>query len=387
MKILAFSSIRSDYDIVSPLYKLLNSDSEIDFRILVSGSHLSNIHNKSINEIKKDGLNILAKIETLLDGDTVISRLKSSAILLLQAIEIVNDFNPDLLIYAGDREDVIMYSLISAFLDIPSIHIYAGDHVGGEHYVDNPLRHATSKLSTIFFVSLEQHKKRLIAMGEHPNRIFCIGSIALDSFKQFKPLTKHQIFKKINAPFHDQYAVLIFHPITEELNNLHQIMLNILNALEEKSIFTFIGAPNSDPGSKEIQKVLNQFLNNQNFFFYKNLAQEDFLSLYKNALFIIGNSSSGITEAASIPIPAINVGIRQRGRYADKNVIFCDSDFNSIQNAITTATSQSFLKDIRQIKNSYGDGESAQRAYNLIKKIDFLAILKKEDALDISTKE
>lgn len=383
MKILAFTSIRSDYDIMSPLYKLLQVDREIDFQILVSGAHLSNRHNQSVHQIEKDGFKILAKIETLFDGDTTVSRLKSASILLLQAIEIVDNFSPDLLIYAGDREDVIMYALISAFLDIPSIHVYGGDHVGGEHYVDNPIRHATSKLSTIHFVSLHQHKQRLIAMGEHSDRIFEIGSIALDSFKNFQPIDKKCLFEMLSAPYHDQYAVLIFHPVTEELEYIEEITHNILKALELCSIFTFVGAPNSDPGSQVIQKVYEQYMKNPNFYFYKNCSQKIFLSMYKNASFLIGNSSSGITEAATIPIPAINVGIRQRGRFADKNVIFCDSHQLAIQNAIHQAMSSNFLKSIENMENSYGDGESAKRAYNIIKNNNFKKMLKKEDALDV----
>ncbi|EAW7552257.1 UDP-N-acetylglucosamine 2-epimerase (hydrolyzing), partial [Campylobacter coli] len=169
MRILAFSSIRSDYDLLSPLYKLLNSDLKIDFRILVSGAHLSPYFGYTVKEIEKDGFKILAKIETLLASDSKISRVKSAGILLQNSLEMIQNFNPDLMLYAGDREDVIVYGMIGGYLGIPSIHFYGGDHVQDSH-IDNPVRHATSKLSSIHFVSCEEHKRRLIGMGENKER-------------------------------------------------------------------------------------------------------------------------------------------------------------------------------------------------------------------------
>lgn len=383
MKILAFSSIRSDYDLMSPLYKLLHEDRDIEFKIIVSGAHLSHNFGYSVEQIKKDGFDILLEIESLLSSDTGLSRVKSASLLLQNSLETIAKFNPDLMIYAGDREDVLMYAMIGGYLGIPTIHFSAGDHVS-DGYIDNPIRHATSKLSTAHFVDLEIHKKRLIAMGEDKSRIYVVGAISLDNFVQFKPLKKEILFKNFNLDIQNNYAILIFHPVTEEKSYTDQIYINILDNLSEKNIFTFVGYPNVDPGSSKLFDVINTYSKHKNFCFYKNLDRELFLSLYKYADFIIGNSSSGVCEAASIPIPAINVGKRQTGRLAGQNVIFCDSDYGSIKNAIGLATSSQFKDETSDVKNPYGDGNSAFKAYSLIKQIDFKSILaKKEDPLEI----
>jgi len=383
-KILAFSSIRSDYDIMSPLYKLFYEDDEIDFKIIVSGAHLSHKFGYSVEQIRKDGFEILLEIETLLSSDTGLSRVKSASFLLQNSLETIAKFNPDLMIYAGDREDVLIYAMIGGYLNIPTIHVYAGDHVK-DGYIDNPIRHATSKLSTAHFVALEEHKKRLVRMGEDKRRIFVIGNISLDKFVHFQPLTKSEIknYFKIQDGF-DKFALMIFHPITEEIHNVDLYFENILRNLEERKINTFVSYPNVDPGNQKLLNVIDKYKKNKNFIFYKNLDRELFMSIYKHSLFIIGNSSSGICESASLKIPAINVGLRQTGRFADKNVIFCGTSYQDISNSIDRALSKEFLEKLKNLKNSYGDGNSARKAYEIIKTIDFKSmIVKAEDPLEV----
>ncbi|MDX9900843.1 MAG: UDP-N-acetylglucosamine 2-epimerase [Aliarcobacter sp.] len=383
-KILAFSSIRSDYDLMSPLYRLLYEDKEIDFKIIVSGAHLSHSFGYSVDQIKKDEFDILLEIETLLSSDTGLSRVKSASLLLQNSLETIAKFNPDLMIFAGDREDVLMYAMIGGYLNIPTIHVFAGDHVE-DGYIDNPIRHATSKLSTAHFVTLDEHKKRLVRMGEDSKRVFVTGNISLDKFVQFQPFSKQKLkdYFELKDDF-DNFALMIFHPITEEIDNLDIYFENILKNLAHKDINTFVSYPNVDPGNQKLLKVIDRYKENQNFIFYKNLDREFFMSIYKHARFIIGNSSSGVCEAASLKIPAINVGFRQTGRYADKNVLFCGTSFEEIGKNIDKVLSKEFLNSLANLKNSYGDGNSAIKAYEIIKNTDFKAMIAKvEDPLKV----
>lgn len=383
-KILAFSSIRSDYDLMSSLYKLLHEDQEIDFKIIVSGAHLSHSFGYSVEQIRKDGFDILLEIETLLSSDTGLSRVKSASLLLQNSLETIAKFAPDLMIYAGDREDVLMYAMIGGYLNIPTIHESAGDHVE-DGYIDNPIRHATSKLSTAHFVTLPEHKKRLIRMGEDSKRIFVTGNMSLDNFVYFTPLSKDKLKKYFNLNDNlNDFALMIFHPVTEEIEKVDIHFQNILKNLDMRNIKTFVSYPNVDAGNRKILKIIEQFKGNNNFIFYKNLDREIFLSLYKYSKFIIGNSSSGICEAASLKIPAINVGLRQTGRYADRNVIFCGTSFEEIGSSIEKACSEEFLCNLVDLKNSYGDGRSAIKAYEIIKTVDFQAMKAKiEDPLKV----
>ena len=383
-KILAFTSIRSDYDLMSPLYRLLHEDKDIDFKIIVSGAHLSHSFGYSIEQIRKDGFDILLEIETLLSSDTGLSRVKSASLLLQNSLETIAKFNPDLMIFAGDREDVIMYAMIGGYLNIPTIHVFSADHTE-DGYIDNPIRHATSKLSSAHFVTLKEHKKRLVRMGENPKRVFEIGNISLDKFVSYKPMLKSEIQKYfgINKGFED-FALMIFHPVTEEIEKVDEYFENILINLEQRNINTFVSYPNVDPGNQKLLKVIDKYKENKNFIFYKNLDRDIFMSIYKHSKFIIGNSSSGICEAASLKIPAINVGLRQTGRYADKNVIFCGTSFEEISKSLDKALSKDFLEKLNDLQNSYGDGNSAKKAYEIIKSIDFKSMIAKvEDPLKV----
>ena len=278
-KILAFTSIRSDYDLMSPLYRLLHEDKDIDFKIIVSGAHLSHSFGYSIEQIRKDGFDILLEIETLLSSDTGLSRVKSASLLLQNSLETIAKFNPDLMIFAGDREDVIMYAMIGGYLNIPTIHVFSGDHTE-DGYIDNPIRHATSKLSSAHFVTLKEHKKRLVRMGENPKRVFEIGNISLDKFISYKPMLKSEIQKYfvINKGFED-FALMIFHPVTEEIEKVDEYFENILINLEQRNINTFVSYPNVDPGNQKLLKVIDKYKENKNFIFYKKIDTDIFVSI------------------------------------------------------------------------------------------------------------
>lgn len=382
-RILAFTSIRSDYDLMSPLYKLLHNDPNMEFKILVSGAHLSETYGCSVDLIKQDGFDILSEIETLIDSNSRRSRLKSASLLLQNMIDVVSQYNPDLILYAGDREDALMCATLGGYLAIPTVHFYGGDH-SQDGYIDNTVRHSISKLSTFHIVSTEEHKQRLLKMGESVSRIVVTGSVALDNFIQEAKGTVKEIMGvfKISKDIRD-YAILIFHPILNDYAQSEQIFTNILDVLSEQKIKTFVSYPNTDPGNKKIIEVINKYIKNDNFVFYKNLERAVFIKLFKNASFIIGNSSAGILEAASIPIPTINVGKRQIGRYAGKNVVFSAIDIKAIENSILKATSVEFLQNIIDMKNPYGNGMSAAKAYEIIVNTDFgELLLKTEDPLN-----
>ena len=384
-KIVAFTAIRSEYDLLSELYKLLNEDSNIELKVIVSGAHLSKTYGYSVKDIESDGLEILARIETLIDSDSKASRIKSGAILLQNSIDILVTYKPDMIICAGDREEVIVASIIGGYLEVPTVHFFGGDHVKDSH-IDNPIRHATSKLSTVHMVSTNEHAQRLLKMGEAKERVFNIGSVALDKFHNESILSLEEVKDLFKIPQHiEKYAILIFHPIPKERERSAEIFENILLSLKGKGITTFVSYPNIDPGSGEIISVIEKYRSCDNFIFYKNQPRKIFLSIYKNANFIIGNSSSGILEAASIPIAAINVGYRQIGRKANKNVVFIGDSKACIEDAIDKIKTKKFQQIVQDIDNLYGDGKSSNKAFEIIKNNTFGELLfKDEDALELN---
>lgn len=382
-KILGITGIRSDYDLLSSLYTRLARTPEVDLRLLVGGAHMSRTYGHTVDMIRDDGIAILQTVESLIDGDSLSSRIKTASIMLQGAIDSVAAWSPDLIVYAGDREEVWIGALIGTYLEIPTAHFYAGDHTRTGH-VDNPIRHAVSKLSTAHFVSVEEHKSRLIAMGEDERRIFVVGNLSLDNFVSHPATPFPELQQKIGIDCESKgYALVLFHPDPAEKHLAGQYVTNILDSLREANIFACVGYPNTDPSNRDIIQVVEERRDGGGMFVYRNLAREDFISLYKGAKFIIGNSSSGIMEAASVPVPAINVGLRQRGRLAGSNVVFCDGDRESIRAAIRKVDSPGFLDKAAAGGNPYGDGRSSEKAAGILMTQDFDAMrLKTEDPLD-----
>lgn len=380
-KLLAFSAIRSDYDLLSGLYLKVHRESKIELALIVSGAHLSPSYGYTVQYIQSDGIPILAAIETLIDSDMPSARLKSAAILMASCIHSVEAFNPDVIIYAGDREDALIAAMIGAYLKIPTIHFFGGDHAADGN-VDNPVRHAISKLSSLHFVSHESHVERLVKMGEDKRRIFLIGSPALDKYINEPFIEKKELLQVLNRSNWQDYAIVIFHPILGYEDKAGDYFEEILSVLNDFGIFAFVSYPNIDAGNKKIVKIIEKYSNNTGFAFYKNMTRTHFINLMRHALFMIGNSSAGIVEAPIIPLGVINVGSRQKGRYAAQNVIFVEQDSEQIKKAIQKVSSNEFRKQLKQVKSPYGDGRSVDKAYSLIKSLDFgLFRYKTEDPL------
>jgi UDP-N-acetylglucosamine 2-epimerase (non-hydrolysing)/GDP/UDP-N,N'-diacetylbacillosamine 2-epimerase (hydrolysing) len=222
-------------------------------------------------------------------------------------------------------------------------------------------------------------------LGENPKRIYVIGSIAIDKFitHQSIPIEKVAELFCLEKMF-DKYALVIFHPLRLESEPDQIVFRNILDSLIQSNLPAFIGYPNSDPGNREIIKIAEEYSKNKQFVLFKSIDRDVFLTIYKNALFQIGNSSSGLMEAASIPIPAINVGQRQKGRKCNVNVIFCDTNVDEIKESIEKAISQEFLLKTSKVINIFGEGKSAKIAFKLIKEISFTKLFfKTEDPLNL----
>lgn len=377
-KIIGATSIRSDYDLMSGIYKALAESEDIDFKLLVSGAHLSDTFGYTVAQIRNDGLPILAEIETLLDSNTPNSRIKSASLFLQNALHTIDAFKPDLFLVVGDREDALMLATMSAYLRVPAVHFFGGDHVADGN-VDTPARNAISKLVTAHFVTQKAHRQRLLRMGETPDRVFVIGNPALDRFRTEPWLSREALFSKINAPFSASvgYAVMIYHPLLgyEDLAPIEAD--TILRVLRARKIPTLVSVPNTDGGCRDILKVFKTFAGEPTLHFFCHLPRGLFINVLRHAEFLIGNSSLGLLEAPSIPLGSINVGMRQRGRGAAENVIFVDCDEGMLEESLRRVRSTEFTERLKKIQNPYGDGYSVDRAVKLIRTIDFKSIIPK----------
>lgn len=380
MRILAITGNRADYDLMSYLYKYLNDDPQIELGLVVTGGHLTVGYGDSVAEIKRDGNHIVAELEDILNSDSKSARAKATGILIQALADVARQYRPDIMIAPGDREDVIAFGIVAAYMQVPLLHFFGGDHEGSGH-VDNLIRHATSKLATAHFVSSAEHKRRLMAMGEEEGRIFAIGSVALDKFQEEPRLPVGEVTRRLGLEGFEQYALLIYHPPVEITGENREIGM-VLRTLKEKGIKTVVSYPNTDFNHQSIIDQYEKYRDDPQFYFYRNLDRNLFINLYRNAMFQIGNSSSGVSEAASIPIPVINVGSRQKDRGNTGNVIIVEDWRKGLSEAIDMAMSREYRQSIQGMTNILGDGHSSRRAYEIIKSTDFAGMfLKKYDPL------
>ena len=281
LKILSVTSIRSDFDLLSPLYDLLQADSTVDLQLLVCGAHCSSSFGSTVNYIKDKNYPILVEVESLIDSDSYSSRLKSAAVMLISSIDSVKSYSPDLIMVTGDREDCLMGAIIGSYLNIPVLHFYGGDHASDGH-VDNPVRHAVSKLSTVHFVSHESHKARLLSLGEENKRIFVVGSISLDRFKNVSIGKTSPPSNVKAAVLHEKSAIVIYHSLGENIEDPVQAIQNILTSLLDNGYECSILSTNSDPGHSDLIKKYNEIarLYPDKILMLGSLSNDKFIDLF-----------------------------------------------------------------------------------------------------------
>ena len=353
-KIVFLTGTRADFGKLRPLIEITESSDEFECHIFVTGMHTLSRYDFTYREVEKRGYKNIFVFMNETEGD-------NTDIILSNTIrgfsEYIRDISPDMIVIHGDRLEALAGAIVGSFNNILVSHIEGGELTGT---IDESIRHAVSKLSHIHFVSNDNAKKRLIQMGEIEERIFVIGSPDIDIMMKKDLPTKEELTKYYDINF-EKYAILIFHPVTTELEYLKNQTTEMVAAVIDSKRNYVVIYPNNDPGSDIIMKAYGKLENNQNFKIYPSLRFEYFLTLLKNADFIIGNSSSGITEAEIYNIPTINLGSRQKNRTSNNNIINIENQKDEILDAIAKV-------DGMEIKSSFsfGDGKSTNRFFNVI---------------------
>jgi GDP/UDP-N,N'-diacetylbacillosamine 2-epimerase (hydrolysing) len=371
-KVLAVTGARSEYDLMSSVYRRLQNDAAFDFRIVVTGPHLSEKYGLTAENISEDGFPIEARLYNLVDSDKRMGRVISIGNQIPLLAHTFDRVRPDLVLVAGDREESISTAMSCAFLDIPVAHFFGGD-IAKDGNIDNSTRYATSKFSHLHFVTLERHKENLIRMGEDSWRIHVVGNPAIERFLETPDLSKTELARHFDLPNLHQYCVLIQHPIISEVEKQKWQIQETLKAISASGILCFINYPNSDAGNHEIIEAYKSIVaqHPDKFVLFKNLDRLRYVNLLRHANFMLGNSSSGLLEAPSIGLPAINIGKRQRGRVHGDNMIFVDHNNDQITQAIHRAmTDESFIAKARSGSNPYGDGNSSAKVIDVLRTVD-----------------
>ena len=323
MKILIASSSRADYDLLYPIVLELKKVKKLRYDFLITGSHFSKELSIKIKKNKEKGLskkylNILSTNKT------------NTTLIFANAMKKFSSYldknRPDILMVLGDRFEILSLVICATLKKIPIAHISGGELT--EASMDDSIRHSITKFSHYHFVANNIYKKRVIQLGENPKQIYITGGTGIDNIKNLNFYSKRQLEKTLSFRFKSYNFIVTYLPVSYLDNNTSNkkemnIILSALSTFKDCNIF--ITYPNLDEGSEDIIKEIKKFKKiNKNIKVFKTLGKERYLSILKHFDCLVGNSSSGITEAPYLGIPTINIGNRQKGRLKSKSVIDCE---------------------------------------------------------------
>lgn len=377
-KICFVTGTRAEFGLLSPLMHLFQKDETFELQIVATGAHLSPEFGLTYKEIEKAGFFIDEKVEILLSSDTKVGMVKSTGLALLSFPDVFTRLSPEIVVVLGDRYETFAAATAAFMMQIPVVHISGGDVTEGA--IDDALRHSISKMSTLHFATLDTYRKRVIQLGEQPSTVFNVGALGIDNIKNLSLLNIHDLRKSIDWNELENYFLVTFHPVTLESESIKNQMNQLFEALnvfpEIKVLFTL---PNSDSDGRKIIELIKNYssLEPSRIKYYTSLGQLRYLSAAKNALAVVGNSSSGIVEIPSLGVPTVNIGKRQSGRESAESVINCNAQKETIINALNLAISTNFKEKIKNIKNIYGDGNTASKIFEILKNYKFEEISKK----------
>ncbi len=377
-KVLAVTGIRSEYYILRPVLLSISEDPDFRLEVVVSGSHLSQWHGETMKDIERDGFDIVDRIDSLFMTNRDTQRVKGLGVLLYGLSQVVERTRPDFLLVVGDREEAIATALVGNYMKVLTAHIGGGDTAFSN--ADDPVRFATSKLAHIHFTTAKQYADNLMKVGEESFRIFFVGNPALDGIRKMKELSWDEVKDRLSWQEIDSgnYIVFLKHPVSSSVEDSYfQVRLSLEVVLEfakERNMKVIGIYPNTDPGSFDILKAINEVCRGREDLvrFYRNLEQDVFVNVMRGARALVGNSSMGILEAPFYKLGVVNIGDRQKGRLNAGNVVFVGYDKEEIYSALEKVCFDDefrrFILD--EMENPYGDGYASERILEVLKGID-----------------
>jgi GDP/UDP-N,N'-diacetylbacillosamine 2-epimerase (hydrolysing) len=367
-RIAVVTGSRAEYGIVRPLLRHIMSDNDMELSLMVTGLHLLREYGSTIEDIKKDKIPIESVIEMYDESEDVRFYYGSALGRAIKGFTLeITRINPDIVVVLGDRLEPLAATLSAALLKTPIAHIHGGDQTQSG-LIDNSIRHSITRFANIHFVAIDEHKERLLKMGEEPWRIHVVGSMGLDTIMERDSVSLAEISKRIGFDLDNQSILVLFHPTVNENEGGRQ-MREITKALRKLKMKTIILYPNNDPGNQEIITEIEKLSGLSYIKIIRSLPHDDFVDLMKHVAVMVGNSSSGIIEAASVKLPAVNIGSRQESRSRSENIINVIPKTEDILRAIETALhNEEFRKTLRKVKNPYGDGRTSIRVLDILRK-------------------
>jgi UDP-N-acetylglucosamine 2-epimerase (non-hydrolysing)/GDP/UDP-N,N'-diacetylbacillosamine 2-epimerase (hydrolysing) len=358
------TSSRADYSHLYWPLKDLAAHPEVDLKLIVMGSHLAPTLGITAQEIERDEIPITARIECLLNSDTDIGMAKTIGVAVLGLADVLGQMRPDLLLLIADRYEMLAPASVALALRIPIAHIEGGEISEGA--IDNAVRNALTKMSHIHFTSTNLARQRVIAMGEESWRVHRAGAPSLDHLRRSQLLTREEVEQHLQIDLSQPTILVAYHPVTIRRETTEEVdaLFDALAHTEGQILFCY---PNADAGSHHIIERTRNFLaNHNNRKIFTNLDPIAYWSLLHNVDALVGNSSSGIMEAASFALPTVNIGLRQKGRELARNILDAAPIASDIRDKIAQACSKAFRQSLAGMENPYGNGHASEKIVEVL---------------------
>ncbi len=362
---------RAEYGLFYPIMQKIKTSQYLELQLVATTMHMSPEFGSTYKQIEADGFVIDEKIENLIASDTKSAIAKSTGLATMLLSSTFERLNPDIVLLLGDRFETHAAATTAMLMNLPIAHIHGGEITEGA--VDEQIRHSITKMAQLHFTSTQEYKKRVVQMGEDASRVFVSGAPGIDNILNMQLLTKERLQQELGWEFKDKSALFTYHPVTlEDSSKVKDEIEAILKVLQDSELQVLFTYANADDNGRVINQKLEEFTKTDptRFKVVKNLGQLRYLSAMKHVDLLIGNTSSGIIEAASFHKPVVNIGERQKGRLQSGNVLDCG--IKTLKNAINKALSSDFKLKCEKIENIYGHGNASGFIVDTLQKKKFL---------------
>jgi UDP-hydrolysing UDP-N-acetyl-D-glucosamine 2-epimerase len=358
------TSSRADYGLYRPLLHALGAEPGVAVGLYVTGAHLRKEFGMTVRLIEADGFPIVARVPMLQRVDSAAGIAQSIAKGVAGFARAFARKRPDVLVVLGDRFEMLAAACAALPFNLPLAHIHGGESTEGA--IDEAIRHALTKMSHLHFVSTRAYARRVAQMGEAPNRIWLSGALGLDNVSRVERASLADLNRRHGLQLRRPFLLVTHHPLTLQSDQGLAELDELLAALSSVTSDILFTRPNADTGHRAFVKRVEEFVRRHpRAALVTNLDTRDYFSLMAEADAMVGNSSSGIIEAASFRLPVVNIGDRQQGRIAARNVVHCPAE----RRRIATAIRRACRLDLRGLANPYGDGRAAQRIVAQLRRV------------------
>lgn len=371
------SGSRADYGLLRWPMEEIRACPDLELQLLVTGMHLAPEFGLTHREIEADGFRIDRKLEVLVSSDTATGVAKSMGLALIAFADALEQLRPDLLLVLGDRFEIFSAVAAAMVARIPVAHLHGGE--SSEGAFDESLRHCITKMSHLHFVAAEEYRRRVIQLGEDPRRVFLVGGLGADGICRVKLLERAALEASLGIILAERSLLITFHPATLDEEGAVRQMSELLAALDELTgvqlIFTM---PNADTEGRALCGMVEHYVAARpHAHAFTSLGQVRYLSCLRFVDGVVGNSSSGLTEAPSFRIGTVNIGDRQSGRLKADSIIDCAAEKSAIAAALRLLFSPAFRARLAAVRNPYGEGGASEKIVAVLRSHPLAGLVRK----------